>query len=96
LKATIGVRSPPSHGQLHRPSAWSARRRSSCRGIPAPIGQKEGYLLSLRAKTRRSRRCPDAIAQLFRAEPAKALVLTSIGQDVADGYAEWAMLGRTE
>jgi hypothetical protein len=54
-------------------------------------------LLSFRAKTRRPRRCaseatPDAIAKLFHADPAKAFVMTCIGQLVADGYAEWAML----
>src|SRR5215831_9373565 len=35
---------------------------------------------------------PDAIAELFYADPAKALVMTYIDQLVADGYAEWDML----
>ena len=48
-------------------------------------------------KTRRPRlgaakAASDAIAGLVHADPAKALVMTSIGQLVADGYAEWTML----
>jgi hypothetical protein len=31
----------------------------------------------------------DAIAGLFQADPAKALVMKYIGQLVADGFAEW-------
>jgi hypothetical protein len=32
----------------------------------------------------------DAIAGLFHADPAKALVMTYVRRLVADGYAEWA------
>jgi hypothetical protein len=35
---------------------------------------------------------PDAIAGLFHADPAKALVMTYMSQLVADGYADWDML----
>jgi hypothetical protein len=47
-------------------------------------------------KTRRRRLCgtkatPDAIAGLFRADPAKALVMKYIGQLVGSGFAEWDM-----
>jgi len=35
---------------------------------------------------------PDAIAGLTHVDPAKALVMPSVGQLVADGYAEWDML----
>jgi hypothetical protein len=34
----------------------------------------------------------DAIAGLFQADPAKALVMKYIGQLVAAGFAEWDML----
>lgn len=34
----------------------------------------------------------DAIAGLVHADPAKTLVMTFIGQLVADGFAEWQML----
>jgi hypothetical protein len=49
------------------------------------------------ARTGRRRRCctkaaPDAIARLYHADPAKALVMKYIGQLVADGFAEWDML----
>jgi hypothetical protein len=49
------------------------------------------------AKTRRRRLCgtkamPDAIARLFHADSAKALVMKYIGQLVADGFAEWDIL----
>ena len=50
-----------------------------------------------RAKTRRETLCgtdatSDAIAGLFYAYPAKALVLTDVRRLVVDGYAEWDML----
>jgi hypothetical protein len=45
-----------------------------------------------RRRLRGTRATPDAIAALFRADPAKALVMTCIGQLVADGHAEWDML----
>jgi hypothetical protein len=35
---------------------------------------------------------PDNIAGRFYSDPAKALVMTHIGQFVYDGYAEWTML----
>jgi hypothetical protein len=34
----------------------------------------------------------NAIAGLARADPDKALVMTYVGQLVANGYAHWAML----
>jgi hypothetical protein len=48
-------------------------------------------------KTRRPRlgaakAAPDAIAGLVHTDPAKALVITLIGQLVADGNAKWTML----
>ena len=52
---------------------------------------------ALDAKTRRAKLCctdaaSDAIAGLFRADPAKALVMTYVRRLVVDGYAEWDML----
>jgi hypothetical protein len=53
------------------------------------------------AKTSR-RRLPrtaaarDAIAGLVHADPAKALVMDFIAQLVAEGFAEWEMLGDDE
>lgn len=49
------------------------------------------------AKTGQPRRCgtgavPDVITGLFHADPVKALVMKYLGQFVADGLAEWAML----
>ncbi len=49
------------------------------------------------AKTRREKLCgtdatSDATAGLFRADPAKALVMTYVRRLVVDGYAEWDML----
>ena len=35
---------------------------------------------------------PDAIAGAVYSDPDKALVMTAIGQLVADGHAEWTML----
>jgi len=54
-------------------------------------------LSAFNAKTRRRRprdtkATSDTIALLFHADPAKALVIKSIGQLVADGFAEWDML----
>ena len=34
----------------------------------------------------------DAIARLFHADPAKALVVKYVGQLIADGFAEWDVL----
>ena len=45
-----------------------------------------------REKLRRTEAAPDAIADLIHADTAKALVMTYVGQLVADGYAEWDML----
>jgi hypothetical protein len=52
---------------------------------------------ALDAKMRREKLCgtdatSDAIAGLFRADPAKALVMTYVRRLVVDGYAEWDML----
>jgi hypothetical protein len=52
---------------------------------------------ALDAKTRREKLCgtdatSDAIAGLFRGDPAKALVMTYVHRLVVDGYAEWDML----
>jgi hypothetical protein len=52
---------------------------------------------ALDAKTRREKLCgttqtSDAIASLFRADPAKALVMTYVRRLVVDGYAERDML----
>ncbi len=52
---------------------------------------------ALDAKTRREKLCGtdatfDATAGLFRADPAKALVMTYVRRLVVDGYAEWDML----
>jgi hypothetical protein len=49
------------------------------------------------AETRRRRLCAtkttsDAIAEFVHADPAKALVMTRIGQLVTDGHAQWTML----
>jgi hypothetical protein len=49
------------------------------------------------AKTRREKPCgtdatSDAIAGLFHADPAKALVMTYVRRLVVDGYAEWDVL----
>ena len=48
-------------------------------------------------KTTRRRRCADKatsdlIGGLVHADPAKALVMTCIGQLVADGHAQWTTL----
>ena len=45
-----------------------------------------------RAKTDRTVAAPDNIAGRFYSNPAKARVMTHIGQFVYDGYAEWTML----
>jgi len=49
-----------------------------------------------REKLRGTEGAPDAIAGLIHADAAKALVMTYIGQLVADGYAEWDMLENGE
>ena len=45
-----------------------------------------------REKLRGTEATPDAIAGLIHADTVKALVMTYVGQLVADGYAEWDML----
>jgi hypothetical protein len=45
-----------------------------------------------RGKLRRTEATPDAIAGVIHVNAAKALVMTYIGQLVADGYAEWDLL----
>jgi hypothetical protein len=45
-----------------------------------------------REKLRGTEATPDAIAGLIHADKAKALVMTYVGQVVAEGYAEWDML----
>ena len=35
---------------------------------------------------------PDSLTGRFAADPAKALVMSHIGQLVSDGYAEWSLL----
>ena len=49
------------------------------------------------AKARREKLCgtdaaSDAIAGVFHADPAKALVMSYVRRLVVDGYAEWDML----
>jgi hypothetical protein len=44
-----------------------------------------------RRRPRDTKATSDAIAALFYADPAKALVMKSIGQLIADGLAEWDM-----
>jgi hypothetical protein len=49
------------------------------------------------AKTRREKLCgtdatSDAIAGVFHADPAKALVMSYVRRLVVDGYAEWDLL----
>jgi hypothetical protein len=46
-----------------------------------------------REKRRRNRTVPDPIAGLVHADPAKARVMAYFHRLVADGYAEWHMLG---
>ena len=45
-----------------------------------------------RRRPRGSKASPNAIAELSRADPAKALVMKCIGELVADGYAAWDVL----
>ena len=45
-----------------------------------------------RPRLRASKATSDVIAALVHTDPDKALVMTYIGQLVADGYAEWTML----
>ena len=52
---------------------------------------------ALGAKMRREKLCgidatSDAIAGVFHADPAKALVMSYVRRLVVDGYAEWDML----
>ena len=35
---------------------------------------------------------PDSLTGRFAVDPAKALVMSHIGQLVSDGYAEWSLL----
>ena len=57
-------------------------------------------MVSLRARNARTRRAKtgrtvaafDNIGDRLCGDPAKALVMTHIGQCVHDGYAEWTML----
>jgi hypothetical protein len=51
----------------------------------------------LNAKTRSVKSCGttailDGIPERFRHDPAKALVMTYLGQLVSDGFAEWRIL----
>jgi hypothetical protein len=55
-----------------------------------PLGGRDAR--TRRAKTGRTVAAPDNIAGRFYGDPAKALVMTHIGQFVYDGYAEWTML----
>ena len=55
-----------------------------------PLGGRDAR--TRRAKTGRTAAAPDNIAGRFYGDPAKALVMTHIGQFVYDGYAEWTML----
>jgi hypothetical protein len=45
-----------------------------------------------RGKFRGAEAMPDAIASIIHAHTAKAIVMSYVGQLVADGYAEWDML----
>jgi hypothetical protein len=45
-----------------------------------------------RNRLRATKLAPSAIAGAFCSDPNKALVMTAIGQLVADGHAEWTML----
>jgi hypothetical protein len=45
-----------------------------------------------RNRLRATKLAPSAIAGAFYSDPNKALVMTAIGQLVADGHAEWIML----
>ncbi|TIX87223.1 hypothetical protein [Rhizobium sp. P44RR-XXIV] len=49
-----------------------------------------------RGKLRGTKEATDALVALAQDNADKALVMTYIGQLVADGYAEWAMLDRGE
>ncbi len=55
-----------------------------------PLGGRDAR--TRRAKTGRTVAAPDNIAGRFYREPAKAFVMTHIGQFVHDGYAEWTPL----
>jgi hypothetical protein len=55
-----------------------------------PLGGRDAR--TRRAKTDRTVAAPDNIAGRFYSDPAKARVMTHIGQFVYDGYAEWTML----
>ncbi len=55
-----------------------------------PLGGRDAR--TRRAKTGRTGAAPGNIAGHFHSDPAKALVMTHIGQFVYDGYAEWTML----
>jgi len=55
-----------------------------------PLGGRDAR--TRRAKTGGTVAAPGNIAGRVYGDPAKALVMTHIGQFVRDGYAEWAML----
>jgi hypothetical protein len=55
-----------------------------------PLGGRNARTLP--AKTGRTVATPDNIAGRFYADPAKALVMTHIGQFVRDGHADWTVL----
>ena len=54
-----------------------------------PLGGRDAR--TRRAKTGRTVAAPYNIAGRVYGDPAKALVMTHIGQFVYDGYAEWTM-----
>jgi hypothetical protein len=70
--------------------------------MPAPTDQDDQCIvrkhgMKRSAKTKRWRRggtkaTSHAIARLFYADPAKALVMKRVGRFVTDGYAEWDVL----
>jgi hypothetical protein len=49
-----------------------------------------------RAKTGRTAAAPGNIAGRVYGDPAKALVMTHVGQFVRDGYAKWTMLDNSD
>src|ERR1700692_4575627 len=66
---------------------------------PASKGRFSGDVSAWRSRRQNATRedwqdcrCSRNIAGRFYGDPAKALVMTHIGQFVRDGYAEWTML----
>jgi hypothetical protein len=55
-----------------------------------PLGGRDAR--TRRTKTGRAIAAPDNIAGHFYRDPARALVMTHIGQFVRDGYANWTVL----